>query len=127
MRNSDDEDTSIGGILIAMGLVNDGQLAMAIHKHQEADRDTLIGLLLVSEGVITEDQLEEALSAQEGLRSWSRHKRALAQADIAQASGSALQKTMRRIRNRSAEVRREATGDSHLAITPPMLATKDSG
>lgn len=115
-KRPEEDETSIGRILIAMGLCTPGQVARAAELQRKATTEDKIGIFLVAHGLLSMEQLELALNAQEGLRSKAKHKRALAQASIAQQSGSSIVKLVDRVRGKAAEVRRK-TGTEFPAVS----------
>jgi len=68
--------------LLALGMVTEEQLS-EVQAAKDGDPDLLLGRLLVAGEVITEDELDTALSAQAGLRSSKRTRRAQGEAQIA--------------------------------------------
>lgn len=115
-KRPEDDETSIGRILIAMGLCTPGQVSRAAELQRKATAEDRIGIFLVAHGHVSMEQLELALNAQEGLRSKAKHKRALAQASIAQQSGSSIVKLVDRVRGKAAEARRK-TGTEFPAVS----------
>jgi hypothetical protein len=115
------DPTSIGLILVSMGMITEEQLAKVVELQERSTIDYLIGRLAISEGLITSDQLEDALSAQAGLRSKSKPKRALAQAKIAELSVTVLTHCATRLRARATAERRERTRE-YPTVRTPMLA-----
>jgi uncharacterized protein with PIN domain len=119
-----DDPTSLGSILVTLGMITADQLAAVIELQERATLDHLIGRLAVAEGLITADQLDEALSAQAGLRSSSRSRRALAQAKIVELSAAIVTRCATMLKTRAVEIRRSRTGQGHAAISPVMMAAK---
>jgi len=120
----EDDTTSVGRILVAMGLCTPGQVARVVELQKNSSSEDRIGIFLVAHGLISMEQLELALSAQEGLRSKAKHKRALAQASIAQQSGSSTMELADRVRGRAAEVRRK-TGTDFPAVTSLAVSERE--
>lgn len=116
MKRPDKDETAIGRILIAMGLVTPGQVARACELQRKAAEDEQVGTFLVAHGHLSMEQLRLALSAQHGLQSKAKHKRALAQATIAQHSGDSVVRLAGRVRDRAAAVRRAPTGRGYPAV-----------
>lgn len=112
----EDDETSLGRILIAMGLCTPGQVSRAAELQRKSSTEDRIGIFLVAHGLISLEQLELALNAQEGLRSKARYKRALAQAAIAKQSGSSIVKLAGRVRGRAAEAKKQ-TGTEFPAVS----------
>jgi len=77
-----EDRTSLGQVLLALGMVTEEQLS-EVQAAKDGDPDLLLGRLLVVGEVITEDELDTALSAQAGLRSSKRTRRAQGEAQIA--------------------------------------------
>lgn len=121
----DQDSTSLGQILVAMGACTSLQVTCAAEEQRKASEDRRIGMFLVAHGVVSREQLEAALEAQTGLRSKKRHLRALAQADIAEKSGDCLTRFALMVRHKSSEVKRKTTGSGHPAITAAMLAKSE--
>lgn len=111
----EDDETSIGRVLIAMGVCTPGQVARAAELQRKAPEDERIGVFLVAHGHASVEQLRLAINAQVGLRSKAKHKRALAQATIAQQSGAAVVSFADRVRSRAAEVSKK-TGQGYPAV-----------
>ena len=107
MKRPEDDETSVGRVLIAMGVCSPGQVARAAELQRRATEEERLGIYLVAHGHISLEQLRMAISAQEGLRSKAKHKRALAQATIAQQSGAAVVRLADRVMGRAAEARRK--------------------
>jgi hypothetical protein len=112
----EDDETSIGRILIAMGLCTPGQVSRVAELQKKSSTEDQMGMFLVAHGLISMKQLELALNAQEGLRSKAKHKRALAQAEIAKQSGSSVVKLADRVRGMATEVKRQ-TGTEFPAVS----------
>lgn len=121
-----DDPTSLGSILVTMGMITEDQLAEIVELQERATVDQLIGRLAVAEQLITADQLEEALSAQAGLRSKSKPKRALAQAKIVELSAAVITGAATRLRARAAEVRKASTGQGYGGATASAMLVKGS-
>jgi len=120
-----DDPTSLGSILVDMGLLSRENLATVVELQERSSLDQLLGRLAVAEGLISADQLEEALSAQAGLRSKSRPRRALAQAKIVELSAALVKGAATRLRARATEVRKAHTGQGYPAVSAAMLAKSD--
>jgi hypothetical protein len=126
MIDPKDDPTSIGSILVSMGVISIGQLNRAMEEQRTASRDVLIGKLLVAAGFISNEQLEVALNAQTGLRSKKPVVRANAQAEIAEQSSAAVVRIAGHLRKQSADTRRSRTGEGHEAVTDEMLCKRKS-
>jgi len=120
-----DDPTSLGQILVDMGLLSEGDLKAVVELQERSTLDQLLGRLAVAEGLISADQLEEALSAQAGLRSKSRPRRALAQAKIVELSAALVKGAATRLRARATAERKSRTGQGYPAVTAAMLAKID--
>jgi len=82
MVDPKDDPTSIGNILLSMGVVTREQL-IAIREEQAMEEDRRMGMMLVRKGWCTEEQLDVALAAQKTMRTKGKVGQALALADIA--------------------------------------------
>lgn len=122
-------DTSLGRILVSMGFCTAEQIYKAVEDQRRCVKDKMIGAFLMESSRVDKKQLKEALSAQEGLRSKSFSKRALAQATIAQRSGEAVSSLAGFVCGKSIELKRQSqvihekvtTGGGHPAVTKEML------
>jgi len=126
MIDPKDDSTSIGSILVSMGVISIGQLSRAMEEQKNSSQDVLIGRLLVASGFISNEQLEVALNAQTGLRSKKSVVRANAQANIAEQSSAAVVRIAGHLRRQSAETRKSRTGEGHEAVTDEMLCKRKS-
>lgn len=132
MMDPKDDPTSLGAILLALDLVDEGQLLEAIEKQKRLRDETVLGLILVNDNVITSAQLDMALSAQESMRTNGKHGLAMGVADIAlhrRRRASVIQKR-ERIVEKSQQVvhacRRVASPDSPV-IPAKILAKSENG
>jgi hypothetical protein len=116
-----DDPSSVGQILVDMGLVTRGQLGRAVEMQERSSIEQLLGKLLVAEGHISNKQLDMALNAQAGLRSKKETDQAKAQAAIASENCSSVVLMSQALRRKSSTIRR-ATSEGHAAVTPAMLA-----
>lgn len=55
---------SIGGALVEIGAITEGQLSRVAKEQQEGNKGRLLGELLVEKGLVTKEQIEAALAAQ---------------------------------------------------------------
>lgn len=78
-----EDATSIGNILISMGVISEQQLGAVLKEQQRLRQDQLIGRLLVAAGVISTGQLQRATDMQSSLRSKKPVQAAIATADLA--------------------------------------------
>lgn len=119
-----DDPTSLGAILLAMGVITSEQLNQAIQEQENSSIEIMLGKLLVANDVISGDQLEMALSAQVGLRSKKREYKARAQASIAEASSAHVIALASSVRAKSEFNRKRTTGEAFPAITDQLLSSK---
>lgn len=119
-----DDPTSIGSILVAMGVITAEQLEIAVREQHTVRVDVLLGKLLLANGVISPHQLEVALQSQNDLRSKKKHKRAMAQSKIAEQSVGAVIALASKLRKSARETREKVTGTDYPAITAEMLSGK---
>jgi len=80
--------STIGEILVQMKVVTEEQLGQVLELQERLSPEEMLGQLMVARGLIDPGQLEVALNAQKGLRSRSKHLRALAMASLAETSGA---------------------------------------
>jgi hypothetical protein len=106
MRPKDDQ-TSLGNILVNMGLVSQDQLAEAVLEQQQTSIEVLMGKLLVADGVISEEQLQRALEIQQGLRSKHKYDRALAMSEVATFTHTRVVELASVAKSKVAEIRNE--------------------
>ena len=122
MRKPEDDPTSIGRILLLMGVVAPDDVAEAIERQKTENPDVLLGRLLVAAGVCTREQLDIAVAAQKGLRRKSDAAKACAMADVALF----VKREGHDARQRFIHKARTATSDAHPIITREMiLESKD--
>lgn len=119
-----DDTTTVGAVLLAMGLITPGQLAAIVEEQNKSSVDELIGALMVKNRMISSEQLEMALSAQSGLRSKKKHTRAMAVGEIAKQSNGRVIALASTIREKSSAARRKVTGSEFKAITSEQLVKK---
>ena len=81
--NPKDDTTSIGSILLNMGVITREQLDVAVRTQRCLHTDTLLGVLLVHEGYCTKEELEEAIDTQISMRNGHKANRAIAFANFA--------------------------------------------
>ncbi len=120
-----DDATSLGNVLIEMGVISEVQLREAVERQENSSLEQLLGAVLVHQGYCSKEDVEAALSAQKSLRSGQRVKHALAVADLA-----IHRKTSNGARDRAiisgARFVRSASSPEYVAVTSEMLA-KSSG
>jgi hypothetical protein len=119
--NAKDDETSLGNVLVEMGILTPRQLQEALDRQENSTLEQLLGAVLVHFGFCTKDDVDAALSAQESLRSGKRVRHALAVADIAIARKNSNGARSRAIAS-GARFVRSATGSEFQAVTPGMLA-----
>jgi len=119
--NHNDDTTSLGYILVAMGLVTPGQLAAVLEEQEKVSLELLIGKLMVANHMISTDQLDKALKIQEKLRSKNKSVRAKTQANIAQTGSANVIQLASRLRETVFELKK-ATTQNNPVITQEMLS-----
>lgn len=123
-HSSAGDRTRIGQILLAMGAIaSDQTLLLRVAQRQAQSSEARLGAWLVTHGLISRRQLELAVSIQQGLRSRSRLRQALAQAALARESSDSVRRLAKAVKKRSTEVHRKTTGRGHPAVTADMLRT----
>jgi hypothetical protein len=127
MKNMKDDPTSIGSILLAMGVITEEQLDRVIEEQQRLREDTLLGKLLVANGYCTAQQLEIAIAAQEGMRSEDKASNAIALADVALSRHRrpSVIKQRKRIMEKGQEAVKSITRDDYPAVA--AAGNSDSG
>jgi len=117
-----DDRTSIGNVLLDMGVITQDQLEHAVGVQEQSTVDELLGMILVHHNFCSRADVEAALSAQATLREKPNSKYRFALVGMDEA--------IKRRRNNPARLRavakaaefRASTGSGHPAITPEMLA-----
>jgi len=122
--NPKDDPTSLGAILLAMGIINSHQLECAVEEQADSSIEVMLGKLLIANGLISSDQLDMALSAQVGLRSRKRDVKAKAQAAIAEEGSAQVIALAASVREKSSAAKKRATGDTFPAVTAGLLSSK---
>lgn len=117
------DPTTLGAILVTMGVLSPEQLDEAVEAQENSSIDRQLGNQLVVMRFCDLGQVEEALQTQERMRK-NGHSKALAVADIALARQKKLDAMTEEVLERSARVVRSATGQDHPAITPAVLAAE---
>lgn len=124
-----DDPTSLGAILLELGLVTQEQLDEVVEQQRHMREETMLGVLLVHNGILTQSELDIALSAQKGMREDNRTNQALAVANL--AIGRHRRQTMvdrrERIVQKGAQIIKGISGDRYLAVTPELLAKSSNG
>jgi len=83
MKETKEDRTSLGNILLDWGLVSRDQLDHAIYEQKTLKGDALLGKLLIANGFCTETDIVEAMVAQASLRAAGKHQAAMAVANFA--------------------------------------------
>lgn len=127
-RGPKDDPTSLGNILLEWEVITPEQLEHALKEQETLRGDDLLGRLLVASGACSEDEVTTAMSAQASMRSAGKHRTAMAVADLALERRRRDSLIVRRgkLEEKSRQVARSITGETHPAITAAMLA-KPSG
>lgn len=119
--NGRDDATSLGNILVEMGVLTETQLREAIERQENSTLEQLLGSVLVHFGYCSREDVEAALSAQKSMRGGKKVRHALAVADLA-----IHRKKVNGARDRAiasgARLVRSASGQEFVAVTPEMLA-----
>jgi len=85
-----DDRTSLGNILVDMGLITRDRLDEVVSEQQRATVEMLMGKLMIADGILSEEQLAQALEIQRGLRSKHKYERAMAMSEVASFTNSKL-------------------------------------
>lgn len=117
-----ESQTTIGSILVSMGAITEEQLAVAVEEQLNSSVDVLIGKILVADGAISRERLEAALLVQQELRGKDKHRRALAQAKIAEQSTGALLDVSMKLRKEAREAKEKITGTEYPKIEKSMMS-----
>jgi hypothetical protein len=123
LKFREDDPTILGRILVDMGFAKIGDLRNAFEHFKEIKTSIRFGEFLVSVGLISKDELLLALGVQKELRSPSRHRRAIARADVASNSTKCTTKMAKNIRGKVKEFKR-ITGQDFNVITEKMLKNR---
>ncbi len=118
--NPKDDPTSIGAILVKMGVVTEDELALAIEEQANASIEHLLGKLLVANGVCSMEQVEIALAAQQGMRSDEEHKQAVAIASIAMTRKQMVRVAGRKMISRGEEIAEKSGSGLYPAVAMKM-------
>jgi hypothetical protein len=118
-----EDASSIGNILLAMGIISEAQLWDVLVEQHKLREDQLLGKLLVASGVISAAQLTDAMELQKVMRSSKKRQAALAQADLAIArhrrhSLVAARERIIATSHKIAQETRCAAGDDHPVVLP---------
>jgi hypothetical protein len=81
-KNPQSRESSIGTILVRLGVIDEEQLQDALVYQSRASLDQMLGSVLVHKGFCTSEDIEEALALQKSLRKNPVHH-AMAVADMA--------------------------------------------
>ena len=79
-------DVTLGELLVRMGTVNRCDLERMVEYQKNIAADLMLGKMMVADKLITDTDLQTALRVQSGLRSHSKHARALAMTELAERS-----------------------------------------
>ena len=116
-----DDSTSLGNVLVEMGVITEQQLQDAVDRQENSTLEQLLGAVLVHQGYCSKGDIDAALSAQKSLRSGKKIKHALAVVDMA-----IHRKTSNGARDRAiasgARFTRSSSGQDYPAVTADMLA-----
>jgi hypothetical protein len=128
--NPRDDDTSIGAILLQLGILTPEQLEIALEKQHNSTFEERLGMVLVHIGFCSAEDVDLALSAQRSVRSAKEgdrdRQRAVAAIDLAisrKRSNGARSNALQR----GVEFIKHQTGDAFQAITPELLAKGSNG
>jgi hypothetical protein len=126
--NPKDDDTSLGAILLQMGVITPSQLNIALEKQHNSTLEEQLGMVLVHVGFCTNQEVELALSAQASIRS-SKDKevtKACAAIDLAiqrkRHNGARRDAIMK-----GAQFTKRTSGTGYPAVTPELLAKGSNG
>jgi len=127
MHHDDYRDpTSIGGILISMGVLTPEELVEVLLEQEQLRKDHLVGRLLVASGKVSRAQLERAMRMQQAMRDKSKPQAAIAMADyaISQHQSQESIEASKRLQHKSHLVlnraRRISSQDGFPAIGPML-------
>lgn len=118
--NPKDDPTSIGSILVTMGVISKEDLDAAVEEQENLSVEHLLGKLLVANGICSAEQIEIALAAQQGMRSEEEHKQAVAIASIAMARKRMVSKAGKQMTARSEEIAGKASSGLYPAVAMKM-------
>jgi len=90
-------DTTLGEILVVLGVISNTQRFAAMEYQQRATVPLTFGEILVGQGYCTREQVEEAARLQKGLRSDKPQEKAEAVYDVAKRSKEVLGETRRQL------------------------------
>lgn len=127
--NPKDDDTSLGNILLEIGMITEEQLEKAVERQQNSSIEQMLGMVLVHEGYCTKETIEDALSMQASMRKGRMREadKAMCAIDYAikrKKSNGAREVAIRKgaVIGKVAGVIRSATGSEYVAITSEMVA-----
>jgi hypothetical protein len=118
--NPKDDPTSIGSILVKMGVITEEDLSAAVEEQENLSVEHLLGKLLVANGVCSVEQIEVALAAQQGMRSEEEHKQAVAIASIAMTRKRMVRVAGQRMISRGEEIARKSSSGIYPAVAMKM-------
>ncbi len=79
-------DVTLGELLVRMGTLDRCDLERMVEYQKKTAADLMLGKMMVADKLITDTDLQVALRVQSGLRSNSKHARALAMTELAERS-----------------------------------------
>ncbi len=124
------DDSSIGVILLAMGLIDQDQLQNALSAQRKEREQHRLGSLLQDMGAVSLDDIELAIKVQEGSRSKKHGERAIAAATVAQQRRKHASRASKRLTERTKEFVRKTMvpGEIHVNdIFPDGVPAKVTG
>ena len=81
-RRASNDPTSLGNILIEMGIISRTQLQSALRIQSET-QEMFLGQILIDSGLLSEDELGTILKIQDKLRSGKKQSKAIANMNMA--------------------------------------------
>jgi hypothetical protein len=125
IEKAQEDETSLGNVLLRMGVIKEGDLRAAVKLQQDQDR--LLGKLLVMTKIISEEELEEAVRTQADLRHRHPARGARAVARIAtRRVRSVLELGTQIAELGEAVTRKSQTGTGFPAVVACQAGDKDS-
>jgi hypothetical protein len=123
----EDDDTSLGAILLKMGAISSEQLQDALDYQENASIDHMLGQVMLAFKFCSPEQLVLAVHAQDGMRADTAAEQAYAVADLADHRRKLAREARQTMIERSKLLYKKATGRDYPAITKSMLAVKPEG
>lgn len=115
-----DDPTSIGAILVKMGVITEDELSLAVEEQENSSIEHLLGKLLVANGLCSMEQIEVALAAQQGMRSEEEHRQAVAIASIAMVRKKSVRKAGQAMISRGEEIANKTSSGIYPAVAMKM-------